>query len=249
VSSKEAVIFEQIARVTAYLHVHIELSITSVEQQLTKYQQFLVTKLGTEESISSFMLGQGEYEPKPPPMPGPNDPKPRGGNHSPRAAWTVRTNTMLWKRIADLHLHDVDDIEHHISSLWNALRRLSGHGQDQVHVKSPFIPPLANAEQHLIHPYPDTCDHLLFSAGDDLAEVRHLTSRGVNPYDPHGDLEEPPIPAKVRPSTSASGPTITKNGSTDRPKLHGRNKRRSDPKPVLASRPLTEEAFDNMVPV
>ncbi len=39
VSSKEAVIFEQIgqlAGVTAYLHVHIELSIISVEQQLSK---------------------------------------------------------------------------------------------------------------------------------------------------------------------------------------------------------------------
>jgi hypothetical protein len=61
--SKEAVIFEQIgqlARVTAYLHVHIELSITSVEQQLYKYCQLLVTKLGTEENIANFMLGQGE---------------------------------------------------------------------------------------------------------------------------------------------------------------------------------------------
>jgi hypothetical protein len=59
--SKEAVIFEQIgqlAGVTAYLHVHIELSITSVEQQLSKYRQLLVTKLGTKESIQTFMLGQ-----------------------------------------------------------------------------------------------------------------------------------------------------------------------------------------------
>jgi len=59
VESKEAVIFEQIgqlARVTAYLHVHIELSITSVEQQLDKYRQLLVTKLGTEDSIRHFML-------------------------------------------------------------------------------------------------------------------------------------------------------------------------------------------------
>jgi hypothetical protein len=47
----------QLARVTAYLHVHIELSITSVEQQLSKYQQLLVTKLGTEESICNFRLG------------------------------------------------------------------------------------------------------------------------------------------------------------------------------------------------
>ncbi len=54
VASKEAVIFEQIgqlAGVTAYLHVHIELSITSVDQQLDKYRQLLVTKLGTEDSI------------------------------------------------------------------------------------------------------------------------------------------------------------------------------------------------------
>ena len=38
--SKEAVIFEQFGQlsgVTAYLHVHIELSISSVEQQLSKY--------------------------------------------------------------------------------------------------------------------------------------------------------------------------------------------------------------------
>ncbi len=47
--SKEDVIFEQfgqLAGVTAYLHVHIGLSISSVEQQLSKYQQLLVTKLG-----------------------------------------------------------------------------------------------------------------------------------------------------------------------------------------------------------
>ena len=39
--AKEAVIFEQIgqlAGVTAYLHVHVELSISSVEAQLAKYQ-------------------------------------------------------------------------------------------------------------------------------------------------------------------------------------------------------------------
>ena len=67
VESKEAVIFEQIgqlAGVTAYLHVHIELSITSVEQQLDKYRQLLVTKLGTEDSIRHFMLSQYEPEAK-----------------------------------------------------------------------------------------------------------------------------------------------------------------------------------------
>jgi hypothetical protein len=101
VSSKEAVIFEQIgqlAGVTAYLHAHIELSITSVEQQLNKYRQLLVTKLGTEESIRTFMLSQYDPDPKPPPTP---DPK---ANQSNSAAHVVRANTMLWKRIASLHL-------------------------------------------------------------------------------------------------------------------------------------------------
>jgi hypothetical protein len=43
---------------------------------------------------------------------------------------------MLWKRIADLQLQDVDDIEHHISSLWNALLPMPGQNQDWVHVKT-----------------------------------------------------------------------------------------------------------------
>jgi hypothetical protein len=100
VSSKEAVIFEQIgqlAGVTAYLHVHIELSITSVEQQLSKYRQLLITKLGTEESIRTFMLSQYDPDPKPPVSPGSNDPK---VNQSNSAAYVI----MLWKKIAALHL-------------------------------------------------------------------------------------------------------------------------------------------------
>jgi len=127
--------------------------------------------------------------------PGPSDPK---VNHSSSSAWAVRANTMLWKRIAKLHLRDVDDIEHHISSLQNALPPMPSQDQDQVHVKSPFIPPRPNAEQLLVHPYSDTRDHLLFATEDDQAEARRHTSRGLNPHDPYGDLEEPPILAKVR---------------------------------------------------
>ncbi len=212
-SSKEAVIFEQsgqLAGVTAYLHVHIELSITSIKQQLDKYQQLLVTKLGTKESMSTFMLGHGDYDIKPPPPLVPNDPKPRGGNFSSSASWTVQANAMLRKRIADLHLHNMDDIEHHISSLRNDFSPLPGKSQDQIHVKSPFGTPPSSPDQHFIHPYPDTHDHLLFSAESNPAEVRRHTSRGLNPYDPQGELEEPPILAKTRPPSSMPGPTITK---------------------------------------
>ncbi len=148
----------------------------------------------------------------------------------------------------------MDDIEHHISSLWNALPPIPGQNQDQVHVKSLFIQARPNAEQFFVHPYPDTHDHLLFASKDnhadnrrynllyasedDQVKARRYNSRGLNPYDPHGDVEERPIPAKVCDSST-----------TEKPKLHGRKRRGADPDPVLASKPLTEEAFNNMVPV
>jgi hypothetical protein len=134
VASKEAVIFEQIgqlAGVTAYLHVHIELSITSVEQQLDKYRQLLMTKLGTEDSIRHFMLSQ--YEPQVKATVFFSDSRVnlnRTQKPNTEAANLVRANTMLWKRIADLHLRDVDDIEHHISSLRNALPPIPGRNPD-----------------------------------------------------------------------------------------------------------------------
>jgi hypothetical protein len=236
--SKEAVIFEQIgqlAGVTAYLHVHIELSITSVEQQLSKYRQLLITKLLTEESIRTFMLGQFDPEVRSSKT---TTTKPPAGNFSNSAALTVRANSLLWQKIAALLLRDVDDIEHHISSLRNALPPIPGENPDQVHVKSPFVPRRANAEQLLVHPYLDPHDHLLFAPQEAPDEPRRHTSRGLNPYDPHGEIFEPPNPAKVRTPTT-----------TERPKLHGRKKRNPDEEPLLTSQPLTEEAYDKMVPV
>jgi hypothetical protein len=69
--------------------------------------------------------------------PGPNDQK---VNHSNSAAWAISANTILRKKINALHLRDEDDIEHHISSLRNALLQMPGQDQDQVHMKSPFVP-------------------------------------------------------------------------------------------------------------
>jgi hypothetical protein len=147
VESKEAVIFEQIgqlAGVTAYLHVYIELSITSVEQQLDKYRQLLVTKLGTEDSICHFMLSQ--YEPEAKATIFFSDPRVKLNNTqkaNSEAANLVRANTMLWKRIADLHLRDVDDIEHHISSLRNALRPSLG----EIRIRSMSTAPTSRPDR------------------------------------------------------------------------------------------------------
>jgi hypothetical protein len=56
--AKEAVIFEQIgqmAGVTAYLHVHVELSISSVEAQLNKYHTLLKQHFNDHKTALTFM--------------------------------------------------------------------------------------------------------------------------------------------------------------------------------------------------
>jgi len=164
VESKEAVIFEQIgelAGVTAYLHVHIELSISSVEQQLSKYIQLLRTKLGNEVSIYQLLVGT-DY---------PAVYRERMGTNSANnktvdatVPWAIKANTHLWKKVVKLHLRDVDDIDHHVSSLRNVLPRLPSSNEDQIHIKPPYTdPPISNQEHHLIHPYPDTRTLLIIS--------------------------------------------------------------------------------------
>ncbi len=59
VGAKEAVIFEQfgqLAGIMAYLHVHVELSISSVEAQLGKYRQLLKQNCDSELSVLNYML-------------------------------------------------------------------------------------------------------------------------------------------------------------------------------------------------
>ncbi len=116
--SKEAVIFEQIgqlAGVTAYLHVHVELSISSVEAQLNKYLELLLEHCSSEDAIVNVMST----------FPLDTDPNTAPRNfmipNFSRPSATVRAHGKLWKKVADLHLHDLDDIEHHVSSLRNAL--------------------------------------------------------------------------------------------------------------------------------
>ncbi len=59
VGAKEAVIFEQfgqLAGITAYLHVHVELSISSVEAQLSKYRQLLNQNCDSKLVVLNYML-------------------------------------------------------------------------------------------------------------------------------------------------------------------------------------------------
>jgi hypothetical protein len=101
--AKEAIIFEQfgqLAGVTAYLHVHVELSISSVEAQLKKYRQLLKENCDSEMAVLNYMLTyvntsitnftlRKEL---------PDNP----GDFSEKSM--IRQNAKLWYKVAQLHL-------------------------------------------------------------------------------------------------------------------------------------------------
>jgi len=85
---------------------------------LSKYRQLLLTKLGNKVSIYQFLMGTDDPAVYRERM-GTN-----GANNKTMDATVplaIKANTQLWKKVVELHLHDVDDIDHHVSSLRNAL--------------------------------------------------------------------------------------------------------------------------------
>jgi hypothetical protein len=118
--AKEAVIFKQIgqmAGVTAYLHVHVELSISSVEAQLNKFHTLLKQNFNDHKATFSYMtkyLGANYtstekakiFQDQPSTLPN---------------TTMVRGYISEWVRIARLHLKDVADMEQHLGMLRTAL--------------------------------------------------------------------------------------------------------------------------------
>jgi len=103
------VIFEQIgqlARVTAYLHVHVELSISSVEAQLAKYHKLLRQNCGTELAVLNYMMAyvnSSHYIRKEVCGDKPED--------LPESS-TVRQNGKLWYKVVRMHIRDLEDMGH-----------------------------------------------------------------------------------------------------------------------------------------
>jgi hypothetical protein len=118
--AKEAVIFEQIgqmAGVTAYLHVHVELSISSVEAQLNKYHTLLTQHFNDHKTALTYMTKylQSNYT---------STEKANIFNDPPSSlpnTTVVRGYIGQWVRIARLHLKDVADMEQHLGMLRTAL--------------------------------------------------------------------------------------------------------------------------------
>jgi hypothetical protein len=93
----------------------VELSISSVEAQMEKYHQLLRKHCATEVSILNYMLAYINasdyiwaevFGNKPEDLP---------------EGSMVKEKARLWHKIAQLHLRDVEDLEHNVAALQNAL--------------------------------------------------------------------------------------------------------------------------------
>jgi hypothetical protein len=118
---------------------------------LSKYRQLLLTKLGNEVSIYQFLMGTDDPAVYRECM-GTNC----ANNKTVDATipWAIKANIQLWKKVVELHLCNMDDIDHHVSSVRNALPRMPSSNEDQIHVKPPYTNPLmSHQEHHLIIPF------------------------------------------------------------------------------------------------
>jgi hypothetical protein len=208
--AKEAVIFEQfgqLAGVTPYLHIHVELSISSVETQLRKYRQLLKQNCDSElavlnymltyvnTSISNFTLKKGF----------PDNPE-----NFPEKSM-IRQNAKLWYKVAQLHLRDLEDMKENIAILRKSLSVIPNRNTGKIPVKAQFAPPQG---AHIVNmqAYADTHDHLLTLIPEKQPMNLHTNSPMA--------VETVGLRNLTKASTSgqATGPTITKAGRPRTPR-------------------------------
>ncbi len=147
-------IFEQIgqlAGVTAYLHVHVELSISSVEAQLAKYHELLRTHCGSEKAVLNYMMAfvnsshyiwKEVYGDKPEDLP---------------ETSLVKENARLWFKVAKLHIRDM---ENNVAALRNSLPAVIGAPTGKIPFQAQYAP-TPGANLYNVDAFCDTQDHLL----------------------------------------------------------------------------------------
>jgi hypothetical protein len=237
--------FRQLARITAYLHFHVELSISSLEAQLYKYRQLLKQNCDSELAVLNYMLTyvntsisnftlKKEYPDKPEDFPEKS---------------MIRQNAKLWYKVAQLHLHNLEDMEESIATLRKSLPVVPNCNTGKIPIRAQFAPPQG---AHIVNmqAFTDTHDHLLTLVPE--KQPMNLWTDSQMPVEMAGPR------TVTNPSTSGwvTGPTITKAG---RPQTSHSAKRedRSGPQfiwgckwdppgSVTASQPLTPEKMDQM---
>jgi hypothetical protein len=232
------VIFEQVgqlAGVTAYLHVHLELSISSVEAQMEKYQQLLRKHCSTEAAILSYMLAYVNasdyiraegYGNKPADLP---------------ETSLVRENARLWHKIAQLHLRDVEDLEHNVGALRNALPTVPNSNSGRIPVMAPYSP-RSDSNIFNVDSFTDTQDHLLTLTASGV-HYSHLTKEDSH----QANMDAFSYFNISEPKKTTTSTTPRPRTSPKRPATAGRSGLAGGYQLGMLSQPLTPEALDRMI--
>jgi hypothetical protein len=116
--------------------VHVELSISSVEAQLAKYNQLLKENCDNEMAVLNYMLAYMNItafilrkE------------KPQRLEDQPEKSM-VRQNPKLWYKVAQLHLLDLEDMENSVTMLQKLLPLVLNQNTGKIPVHTHYAPPL-----------------------------------------------------------------------------------------------------------
>jgi len=245
--AKEAVIFEQfgqLAGVTAYLHVHVELSISSVEAQLMKYRRLLKENCGSEKDVLNYMLTYANTSISNFTLrkETPNDP------YELPEKTMVRQNAKLWFKVSQLHLRDLEDMEESVATLRKSLPVIPNRNSGRIPVKAHYAPPEGS---HVVNmqAYVDTQDHLVTLIHEKAYTGR--STRNSMTVDTPG-LENITYSATDGPPSKGAGkPRSSRRTERDKRFPSGSIVRQGWelPSSVTSSQPLTPEKLDQMTMV
>jgi len=113
-SSKETVIFEQIGQLagaTSYLHVHLTISLSSIQKQFNSYKGLVTQQFSSLPVIYKTFLDRLNQT---------------------YSATTLSSVAYIWSEIAVLHLADIQDIGEHLASLQNMLPDLPNGSANKI---------------------------------------------------------------------------------------------------------------------
>jgi len=111
---KENVIFEQIGQLagsTSYLHVHLAIDLSSIQQQYSTYRVLLNHKFSNHTTIMNFFTKELNQT---------------------YSSSTLSSVAYVWAEISKLHLSDILDIGDHLASLQNILPDLPNGSHNKV---------------------------------------------------------------------------------------------------------------------
>jgi len=199
VKTGEHVIFEQIGQLagsTSYLHAHITVSVTSIEEQLTTYESMLRTEFSDYMKVHSLIKMNLDNTSH---VNFPDDNR----NFSSSKLYMAAVS---WTKMARLHLDEIADIREHLDSLRNLLPDKPADNVNRIAHDPAFFEDL----QHRIN-----MDSYIPDESDSSPLSRRLQTFDENLRYPvtalHDDEDNIPFPFKVSPMHEAAYQQLTQS--------------------------------------